>query len=514
MANIVVCADGTWNTPDDKEDEIPAPTNVVKLYNSLDSQDENGIEQKKYYHPGVGTDGTWWQRLGGGGVGLGLGDNIKSAYKWLAVNYRPEDKIFLFGFSRGAYTVRSLGGMVSSCGLLDLSSSELSDDTIWNLVDDMFNCYRAGKRAPAAPKGMSFHNPDARKRGAHTTKIHFVGVWDTVGALGIPDDMGVLNLIDNPRHHSFHDTELSDTVLNARHAVAIDEQRHTFAPTLWSNIDQQRKRTVKQVWFPGVHSDVGGGYAVTGLSDGALDWMMGEAGALGLLFRAGARDQLHPDPRSLLHNSLTGVFAKLKSRPRNVPAFKKASTEFHRSAIDRHDNPPLYEATYWPSRSLRRNEAVGLDIFARQHWNATGLYLEGGKKYSFTALGQWLDSGIKSGPGGSGDGKFELKEAFHVASSGLGKLEGLFGKITGNQEADFLWTKRVENLPWFVLVGVIANGIGADPKGRLVDHETFKIGEGVEYAPKRSGYLFCFANDAWHAYDNNKGSVRLTVKRL
>lgn len=515
MANIVVCADGTWNTPDDKEEEIPAPTNVVKLFNALDRKDAKGTEQKKYYHPGVGTDGSWWQRVGGGSVGLGLSHNIKSAYKWLAVNYRPGDRIFLFGFSRGAYTVRSLGGMIASCGLLDLSSPELDSNAVWKAVDDIFECYRGGKKAPAAPKGLDFHNPDGKKKGAGTTGIYLIGVWDTVGSLGIPDDLALLNLIDDPRRHSFHDTELSDTVDNARHAVAIDELRHTFTPTLWTNIAPNRKKAVKQVWFPGVHSDVGGGYAVAGLSDGSLEWMMDEAGALGLKFRQGAKAQLQPDSRSLLHNSASGVFAQLKLQPRNVPAFKKSSAEFHRSAIDRHSNPPLHEAAYWPSKYLRKSETVTLDIFARERWNATGLYLEAGTKYALTARGQWLDSDIKCGPAGSGDGKFELKEVFHIASSGLGKLESLFSKISGNEKADFWWTKRVEDFPWFALVGVIANGAGADANGNPIDHEAFVIGDGIEYAPRQGGgYLFCFANDAWHAYDNNKGSVSLTVKRL
>ncbi|MGZ9106339.1 MAG: phospholipase effector Tle1 domain-containing protein, partial [Rhodoplanes sp.] len=116
MANLVVCCDGTWNTPDDTDGGMPAPTNVRRLFNALADKDDSGTAQKKYYHPGVGTSGRWWKRIAGGGGGAGLADNVKSAYQWLAYNYRPGDNIFLFGFSRGAFTVRSLSGMIDCCG--------------------------------------------------------------------------------------------------------------------------------------------------------------------------------------------------------------------------------------------------------------------------------------------------------------------------------------------------------------------------------------------------------------
>src|SRR6185295_3142736 len=117
MGNIVVCADGTWNTPDQKDGGLPAPTNVVKLANALADTDARGVAQKKYYHPGVGSDGSAFDRVLGGGVGKGLDQNIMSGYKWLATEYRPGDDIYLFGFSRGAFTVRSLAGMIGCCGL-------------------------------------------------------------------------------------------------------------------------------------------------------------------------------------------------------------------------------------------------------------------------------------------------------------------------------------------------------------------------------------------------------------
>jgi uncharacterized protein (DUF2235 family) len=132
MRNLVVCCDGTWNTPDQRHDGVPVPTNVVRLYNAVAEQDGEGNLQLSYYHTGVGTEGSWWQRIAGGSFGEGLGKNIQSAYKWLGVNYLPGDRIFLFGFSRGAYTVRSLGGMIASCGLLDLS--QVGHGEVWDRV--------------------------------------------------------------------------------------------------------------------------------------------------------------------------------------------------------------------------------------------------------------------------------------------------------------------------------------------------------------------------------------------
>lgn len=522
MANLVVCSDGTWNTPDDMDGGVPAPTNVVKLFNALAASDANGTEQKKYYHPGVGTDGGWWNRLVGGGAGEGLDRNIKSGYQWLAKNYRPNDNIFLFGFSRGAYTARSLGGMITSCGLLDLSDATITPAEGWQRVDSVFDCYRA--RADKSKfkalsthlfSELAFHNKPAAEPIAMSTPIFFIGVWDTVGALGIPDDMALLNLLDSVDKHSFHDTNLSNAVVNARHAVAMDEHRQSFTPTLWTNVGN--RAGVKQVWFPGVHSDVGGGYGQVGLSDGALKWMIEEAGALNLKFRDHVEDQIKPDPRGMLHDSVTTVFKALKTCPRNVPnvGFRPVTGDFHASACDRFDNPPLQQSAFWPTRELQVGQSMTVDVFAREHWNATGLFLSEGGEYELTANGEWLDSHIKCGPGGTNDGKFQIGEIFQLAGSALGGVETMFRKATGNKDADFWGTKRAEEYPWFALIGVVANGSGADERGNPIPHTTFLIGDRHKHKVKTGGggYLYCFANDAWQLYGNNSGSVSLTVKR-
>jgi len=505
MKRLIVCCDGTWNTPDQTDGGVPAPTNVVKLYNCVTEGDVGGVEQVKYYHPGVGTDPGLLSRAAGGGLGLGLDRNIMSAYRFVAENYAPGDEIYLFGFSRGAYTVRSLGGMIGRCGLL--ATDGLDEATVWSGVQDLFdNVYR--KQATPKRQGWKFRPlPD----GATKIPIRFLGVWDTVGALGIPDDMALLNLLDGFRDRSFHDTDLGTGVQTARHAVAIDERRASFQPTLWTNVGADRD--VRQLWFPGVHSDVGGGYADTGLSDAALQWMIEEAGGVGLTFEGNLVAQIVPRHHGTLHDSLTGPFALLPTKPRCAPCLANGA-DLHGSATDRYRNPPINQAPYRRTRILERGKPVPLDVFAADPWNDTGLYLEAGVTYEMTATGEWLDKSIPTGPAGSNDGNFHVGELVHLVGSAIGQAETLFKYLTKNESADFIMTKRHEKLPWFCLVGAVANGTGVDPHGKPIPHETKEIGNGCTWTPEKSGYLYAYANDAWRFYGNNKGRVRLTVTRL
>lgn len=516
--HLVVFSDGTWNTPDQMDAGLPAPTNVVKLRNALAAEDKAGAEQRVYYHPGVGTDGTWWDRVAGGGLGEGLDRNIMSAYAWLCRNYQADARIWLFGFSRGAYTARSLGGMISRCGLFDPVASGLDDKGLWDAVRELFDHYRQPVdtvQPIVASDELHFYGVPTGTSTRHSIKIHFIGVWDTVGALGVPDDMGLLNLLDDPKKHEFHDTDLSPVVQNARHALAIDEMRQSFTPTLWTNVDEDPR--VKQLWFPGVHADVGGGYGRCGLSDGALAWMMDEVESRDLALRPNVRQHLSPDPLGQLHVSVTGIFESLKTRPRAVPLFVAGSAHLHPSALVRHDNPPLSESSYWSTVVLSAGASRQLDVFARPRWNATGLYLEAGVTYHFSAAGEWLDSSVPSGPDGTHDGKFHLGEIVHVASALWGKGEALYSRLTGNRQVDFWYTRREEKEGWFALIGLVANGVHLPPAGQKVPdfptHDVFFIGKAAQFTPAQSGYLYAFANDAWQAYDNNAGSVRLTVRR-
>ncbi len=511
MKNLVVCCDGTWNTPDQSEHGVPSPTNVVRLFNCVTDRAADGVPQEKYYHPGVGTGSNWWDKLAGGGTGIGLSRNVMSAYKWLAERYEPGDRIYLFGFSRGAYTVRSAAGMLASktCGLLKLDG--LDDPTIWARVERAYQRgYRERKDRPAWAGGWEFHEVAP---GDSRIPVHFLGVWDTVGALGIPDELAILNLLDDTRRYAFHDTKLNDRVRHGCHAVALDERRLSFAPTLWTGIEHRPE--IKQVWFPGVHSDVGGGYLETGLSDGALEWMMDEAAAQQLGLHPQMRQQVRSDPQGVLHDSRTGLYRAMRAQPRNLPELDRRNCPalLHRSVFSRLDNPPITQAPYHRSLRLAPGEERVFPIYAGEPWNETGLFLGADEEYEFTATGEWMDRDIKCGPTGTRDGKFQAAEIAHLAGSLWGKVEGAFKKLTANAQADFRGTKRVEDLPWFALVGFIANG-GEDDEGRPILPEIIPIRDGINRTIRRPGYLYCFANDAWNFYDNNRGSVRLTVRRI
>lgn len=509
MRNLVVCCDGTWNTPDQKEAGVPIPTNVARLYNAVAAQDAAGEAQLSYYHSGVGTEGNWLDRVAGGSVGAGMGKNIQSAYKWLGVNYRPGDRIFLFGFSRGAYTVRSLAGMILHCGLLDLAADGLSDDELWARVETAYASGYRGREERAGWAGdWAFHDDSA----GTAVSIYFIGVWDTVGALGVPDDLALLNMIDDPARYAFHDTRLNDRVLNARHAVALDEMRGSFIPTLWTDIEQ--RPNAKQVWFPGVHSDVGGGYAETGLSNIALGWMMDEAAKLGLAFGGGMREQVVGDPQGVIHDSCTGIFKGLRTQPRSVPPIRAGEGTLHPVVLERQESPPITQAPYRPTICLKTDETREISVYAGPHWNDTGIYLEGGARYRFAASGQWIDRSIRCGPGGTNDGKFQVGELVQMAGSLLGQMEKLFKWAADNHSADFTGTKREEDYPWFALIGAVANGGNPGTDGTPAPHQIFLIGDGCEFSVETGGYLYCFANDSWHLYGNNRGSVNLRVLRL
>jgi len=227
MRRLIVCADGTWNTPDQEDNGRPAPTNVVKLHACVSEKDADGVEQICYDHPGVGTEGGWFSRAAGGAYGKGLSRNIKSAYKWLADTYETGDEVFLFGFSRGAFTVRSLGGMISACGLL--KTAELETPEAWTRVDTAFEEGYRNRETGWADGWERFEDGNA-------IPIRFVGVWDTVGALGVPNDLALLNILDDPEKWAFHDTKLGRNVVTARHALALDEMRASFTPTLWTEV--------------------------------------------------------------------------------------------------------------------------------------------------------------------------------------------------------------------------------------------------------------------------------------
>jgi uncharacterized protein (DUF2235 family) len=288
---LVLCCDGTWNVPDEIHGGVGAPTNVAKLALAVATTADSG--QLLFYEPGVGT--TPDERLLGGAFGYGLSANVRNCYRFLTDSYAPGDEIFLFGFSRGAYTARSVAGLVRNCGIL---RTEHSDQ-----VDAAFAFYRdrTSQTHPDALASQIFRKMYSWDQEEIPFIIHFIGVWDTVGALGIPDGLPGSEQVSRifpgwEQLWGFHDTQLSRYVRHAAHALAIDEQRAAFAPTLWTQ-DPQADQELAQVWFSGVHSEIGGGAKDTALSDIALLWMIDRARAAGLRF----------DPQSLAVGTDDGV---------------------------------------------------------------------------------------------------------------------------------------------------------------------------------------------------------------
>jgi len=265
MRNLVVCLDGTWNTPDQKDRGRQVPSNVVKMARAVhEGQVSPKLNQQVYYDCGVGTGG-WRDKWLGGATGQGITKNIMQAYAWLADVYQEDDRIFLFGFSRGAYTARSLAGILGLCGIPQTPVQ----------LNEAKDIYRISDHDERLAKAADFKEHNNSRPG----DVHFIGVWDTVGALGIP-----INPINRwlAGLTEFHDVTLGPHIRHAYHAVAINERRGPFKPTLWSPSGLAEEQTLVQAWFPGVHTNIGGGYVDSGLSDRAFLWMLGNAYRHGL----------------------------------------------------------------------------------------------------------------------------------------------------------------------------------------------------------------------------------------
>ncbi|MGH8456777.1 MAG: DUF2235 domain-containing protein [Stenotrophobium sp.] len=332
MKRLVICCDGTWNTPDETDDGIPCPTNVVKIAQSVKDAADNGTAQQMFYDPGIGTSGGLLQRAFDAMTGVGVSRNICDAYRYLVTHYDPGDELFFFGFSRGAFTVRSLAGLVRKCGILRRNAADR--------VDQAYKLYRSSDPAshPREIEATLFRRTYAV---ADWSPIKFIGVWDTVGALGNP-------LLFNGGYiwrddFRFHDTDLSSLVENAYQALAIDEKRRKFGATLWHQLAQTVGQRLEQVWFAGVHSNIGGGYPSTAMSDIALDWMGGKARDCGLALDA---IPSKPDALAPLNESWSGIYKLLPPyyRPIAQPDPQKGATleSLHPSVKERYARDPSY----------------------------------------------------------------------------------------------------------------------------------------------------------------------------
>ena len=307
VKNLIICCDGTW-----QELSQRCPTNVTRLTRALAPTATRGgqtIPQVIFYDDGVGVgtgvlDKT--TRILGGALGHGLDRKVLEAYEFLVLNYQPGDRIYIFGFSRGAYTARSVAGLLRQVWILKRENASEIERAIAMYRDhdkDAVETQRFRRNfchvgEPALETREFDANAPARtvtKAVDQTGWIQFLGVWDTVGSLGIPRGLPFSEQINGK--YEFHDTTLSRFVWNARHAVAIDERRETFTPTLWTNIDRlntnadadavpYEQRPYQQTWFPGGHGAVGGGESDGGISLAPLLWMMDGALKAGLAFDA------------------------------------------------------------------------------------------------------------------------------------------------------------------------------------------------------------------------------------
>lgn len=300
---LVICCDGTWNEPDQSVDGSAAdetePTNVLKIVRGLAPVDGGRVPQVVYYDTGVGTQGLA-DKYVGGGLGGGLSENIQQAYRFIANNYHEGDELFLFGFSRGAYTVRSLAGFIGVAGLLRKENLRL--------LPEAYALYRLPPEKRVGSL-VQLRLEAAGEPSGRPAPIRFIGVWDTVGALGAPTPL--LGRLTR-KHVSFHNTQLGEHVQRAYHALAIDERRRPFQPDLWTGAPADGQ-VIQQVWFAGVHSNIGGGYRNCGLSDIALAWLAGRAATHGLEFtKAIAGMEPAPVEQCSLEDSFSAGYQALR----------------------------------------------------------------------------------------------------------------------------------------------------------------------------------------------------------
>ena len=317
MKRILICCDGTWNRPDQVHGGRTCASNVTKVARSIATVDCNGVAQLVFYDKGVGTGR--FDRLLGGGLGWGIKRKILDAYQYLMTRYEPGDEIFFLGFSRGAYTVRNTYGLIRNSGLLKREFA--------HKLEDAYALYR---RRDDASRPDAVESELFRRTYSWETRAKFVGVWDTVGALGIP--VGGLFRIFNKRW-AFHDMTLSSWVDNAFQALAIDEHRKPFQPAVWDRSASANGQVLEQAWFAGVHSNVGGSYPQTGLSDIALLWMISKLEACGLAIDQRSLQTAsnpNPDALGMLYNSQT-IWYKLAGlgdyiRPMGAKAHESAAS--------------------------------------------------------------------------------------------------------------------------------------------------------------------------------------------
>jgi uncharacterized protein (DUF2235 family) len=356
--NIVLFSDGTGNSS-----ASPFKTNVWRLYQAIDikppknPKDPKTPEQLVYYDNGVGTENFKPIAALGGALGIGVWANVRDIYTFVCRNYAAGDQIYGFGFSRGAFTIRLLMGLIGKCGLLKADS----EAELIRCVQMAYEAYQRDFLIRASKqRGMIYHHlgwilrppkyfEDEEGKPTATIDldlgeakcqqvfpdIRFVGVWDTVDAYGMPVDELKIAIDEWVWPMSFADRDPSKRLLKIRHALSLDDERPTFRPVLWNEVikdkdhpeDETKREILKpnriqQVWFAGVHANVGGGYPDDGLAFTTLKWMMDEAEACGLRYDKLTRDELaaRANPDGEQYDSRSGIAGYYRYGPRQVAA--------------------------------------------------------------------------------------------------------------------------------------------------------------------------------------------------
>lgn len=359
--NIVLCSDGTGNSGGKGRG-----TNVWRIFNAIDLNghkwDLKKCPQVAFHDDGVGTQSNVLLKILGGALGFGLKRNIREIYTFLVKNYNPGDRIYLLGFSRGAYTIRAVAGMIAQLGIIDRRKYDdeelkrvvrravaiLRGNFQRSFVQQFSSAERLEKRKESlTSKAGQFRQECCVEDDVHAPDglidIAFVGVWDTVDAYGFPFDhlADLWHYLVYP--FRFPDTKISDRIQHAAQAISIDDERHTFHPVLWDENETTVNR-VNQVWFPGVHSNVGGGYPKDGLALVSLDWMMSQAEDAGLRFLKDDRTHIQNSANGYdkLYNSRSGAAIFYRYQPRNLAEICEARGI---------DVPKIHDSTFQRIRS-------------------------------------------------------------------------------------------------------------------------------------------------------------------
>ena len=526
MKNIVILVNGTWNDSGSDNQERSLLTNVIWLQ---DLCVDDKVNQFVWYTDGVGT-GNLLDKAVGGALGFGLSKDICAAYRAVCKIYELGDQIFFFGFSRGAYTVRTAADMIAEIGLADLKPLNKSEKEEIAFCEDLFAVYRKKKKISDI-EDVKFFNSNTSETVKGSTPIRFVGVWDTVGTAGIPDHYRLLNMLDGiSKKHNWANTQLSPTVAHGRHAVAMDEWRESFVPAFWTTEDGAiaNNDRIKQLWFSGVHTDVGGGYENRDLGNISMAWMAEEAEGQGLILKENPTRPI-PAQRAMgvVNDSLQSVFKRMWTRPRGIPnVFDPANAElFHPSVIKRYNDPESPSIPSWSAEDLAIGKAAERVAWAKDRWTPLGIFIDPTKTYEIAADGNWKDKNREYDPAGKWLNQPNTTGLagyidFHKIPNALSWLAKR--NRDSSQYRRVLGAWRVPSSKPFMLMGVVADGRGvrSNANGILPEaHTQFEIGHGTsigvgkDVEVKRGGYLYCFPNDVWSMYSNNSGHMNISITR-